>query len=392
MAAARAEVEVRIDWQSIVAGKLRQLLKDLALPSGGTFAEQFQTLRDAYTDYNDRRQTRRQLAREIRKIRAKARQVQEAGRRHTIQRQQLVAEVAKKKLQQKYLAESRDEKRHLLQQQRELIEQDIEEIQHRYGVDGKAPLADLTDEELRSRLSGQLDKIANLRDKCQRQAEQRGRLRTLLTSEADDSRAVTADIDWSSVFEHTKHLRDQLLSQSSSLQPAAPPAAVRSTPCLYLERASKYLDEFSGGQFVRLELIDNEQQLVVVDEKHAVPVEEVHPNHYANIFFSIWLARIEAYADQGVRLPIVLEDPLESTRGDRRGVVANLLTEFATRGHQLILITSQPTNAKEFAKRGVPIADFSKREPVPQYTDDEPHVGSELEAERPAFEMGSSAT
>ena len=370
LAAARAELEVRQDWQTIVTGKLRQQLKDLGLPSGGSLSEQFHTLRDAYNDFNERRQTRRQLAREIRKIRLKATQLRDVGRRHAAQREQLAAEVAKRKLQQQYQNESRAEQRRLLQQQRDLIEQDMEEIQHRFRVEGKTVLADLTDVELSARLTEQQDKIANLRDKCLKQTEQRGRLRVMLEEDLGDLQVGVPRIDWEAVFQHTSQLRSRLLREAQDPRPSAASRPVPGIAPRYLENASDYLGQFTGSQFRGLNLVEEDRNLVVIDDQgHAVPLAEVHPNHFANIFFSLWLARIEAYADRGIRLPVVLEDPLESTREARRGVVAQLLSEFAARGHQLILVTAHPENARQFAKLGVPVADFSRREPAPLHPD-----------------------
>ncbi len=233
-------------------------------------------------------------------------------------------------------------------------------------------LADLTDLELSARLTEQQDKIANLRDKCLKQSEHRGRLRAMLEEDQEEVQIAAAGIDWESVFRHTKQLRSRLLDQAQGLRPRVANQVAPTIVPRYLEHASQYLDQFTGGQFRGLNLVDEDRDLMVLDgEGRAIPLAEVHPNHFANIFFSLWLARIEAYADRGVRLPVVLEDPLESTRDTRRDVVAQLLTQFAARGHQLILVTAHAENARQFATLGVPIADFSKREPVPQHVDAE---------------------
>lgn len=369
LAACRAELDVRVDWQTIVSGRLRQLLKDLGLPSGGSLSEQFHTLRDAYNDFSERRQTRRQLAREIRKVRQKALQLRDTGRRQTVQRDQLASEVAKRKLQQQFQHESRAEQRRLLQEQRDLIEQDIDEIQHRFSVEHKTLIADLTDAELGSRLTEQQDKLANLREQYSKQTEQRGRLRALLEEDLDDLPvAPVVRFDWENVDQHLKQLRSRLRDSTRVVQSGATSPPTAAPPPRYLEDASHYLDQLAGGQFRALQLADEDHQLLVVDNTgSAISLDEVDPNHFANIYFSLWLARLDAYADRGIRLPVVLEDPLESTRQSRRGIVAQLLSQFAAKGHQLILVTAHPENAREFARLGVPIADFSTRETVSQY-------------------------
>lgn len=381
LAAAQNEVEIRRDWLSVVAGKLRHLLKELNVPSGGTLDEQFAALRETYTDYQDRRQTRRQLARAIKRIRQKATPLQDAGRRYVAQRKQLLSDSTHQDSQQQIQRQMRSERRKLIEQQRELVEQDLDEIRNRHGIETKTPLAEHTDEELEPRLAGQQDKLASLREKCLRQSERRGRLRAMLSLDDNES---PAGIAWDHLLRQTKRVRDELVSASQQTIEVTTAITPNSGAApQYLTRASEFLQQLSGGQFQALDLQNEDQTLIVVDHPNrTTAIDDINPNHLPNIYFSLWLTRIEAYSDRGIRLPIVMEDPLEATRASRRPTVAGLLSDFGALEHQLVLVTAEPDTARTFAHLGVPIADFSHREPV-----DEPVEYREVETHYPVPEL-----
>ena len=366
--AVRNELELRREWLTTLGGKLRQLLKDLSLPSGGTLIEQYETLREAYADYQERRQSRRQIARALKRLRQKAHQLQATGRRYINQRKQLTHDLATKQAKHELQQHLRQDRRKLLEQQRELVELDIEELRERHGVESKTPLAEFSDEELEARLSALHDKLTSLRDKRLRQMEKRGRLRAQL-SMLGDQQEENGLVRWQDILSKTSQLRDQLIAvQKETPTHRTQAASVRSE---YLDYASDFLSQLSGGQFVGIDL-NSDDTLEVTDSQNVTSfVQDIHPNHYPNVYFSFWLARVQAYADQGIRLPVVMEDPLEATKESRRPAVAQMLAEFAGKGHQLILVTSDPDNAHTFARLGVPIADFSQREPQPQVVEHE---------------------
>ena len=297
------------------------------------------------------------------------------------QRVQLDAQIARKKSQRELQQELRNDRRRLLQQQRELIEEDIDELRQRYQVEAKTPLAEYNDEELESRLNEQKDKLASLRDKQIRQSEKRGRLRALLSTDPEKS----ARVEWTRIFEHTKLLRDEFVAASQAQE--LPSTYERPTRYEFLDRSSEFLDQLSGGQFIAMEFDEVDRNLHLIDNHdRAVSVVDCSPNHFPNIYLSLWLARIEAYAEDGVRLPIVMEDPLEATTDSRRLVVAEMLRDFAARGHQVILVASEQGNAQTLAGLGVPIADFSQRErterPEPDHVEEPAPPAEVLPRER----------
>lgn len=81
------------------------------------------------------------------------------------------------------------------------------------------------------------------------------------------------------------------------------------------------------------------------------------------LYISLWLAGIQQYADRGVKLPVILDDVLSLAPRNATNL-ARLLRDFAARGHQLLLITSNKKHADVFAGLDVPIADLADRQTV----------------------------
>ena len=92
-------------------------------------------------------------------------------------------------------------------------------------------------------------------------------------------------------------------------------------------------------------------------------LRRLNQRRLCQLYISLWLARIQEFADRGVKMPVILDDALSlATRSHER--LARLLRDFAARGHQLVLITSNPKHADVFADLEVPIADLADRETV----------------------------
>ncbi len=249
-------------------------------------------MREAIRDHKERRQQRRQLARSINRVRQQQARVKETGRRLAGQRKQHELESRQKRFQRQLKDQSRSDRLKLLQQQRETLEQDIAEIQDRHGISEKSPLGEFTDEELEARLETQQEKLNQLRDKLVRESEQRGRLRALIASEKDAD-AGRASTDWTALLHTADQLKRKLAESTQSVRQAAQSLAAQHGPSSryeYLENAADYLSHLTRGQFVGIELVDEDQQMLLVDDQgRTISLEEVNPGHFPNLYFSLWL-------------------------------------------------------------------------------------------------------
>jgi uncharacterized protein YhaN len=65
------------------------------------------------------------------------------------------------------------------------------------------------------------------------------------------------------------------------------------------------------------------------------------------------LALVSDYAERGIRLPMVLDDVLVNFDQYRTEAAIQTLIEFADRGHQVLLLTSQQHVARLSEQQGI---------------------------------------
>ncbi len=345
----RMDIDRRRDWLSGMTGQASQLIKELNVPASGvTIGEQIDILRESMSDYKDRTQTRRQLQRAMKRVKDKARRTNEKGRQLSDQRRKLNEELELKKKQFQSEAQLRKERIKQIERQRDRLDQEILEVRNRYRVTNELE-SELSEEDLHSRLDDLTEKLERHLERLMRKSEKRGRCRAQLNAGNGRSR-----IAWGDLLRKANDIALECQNQEVS-------QTVVVGDFEYLKLASRFISHLTNGQLVRLD-VPQDNELVVVDNRgNALGLPEVRTEHYANIYFSLWLARLEAYADAGLRLPIVVEDPVQATDADSKRVVASLLRDFAAKGHQVFLVTSSPENAELFAQMDVPIADLSER-------------------------------
>ncbi|MGL4514011.1 MAG: AAA family ATPase [Lacipirellulaceae bacterium] len=107
-----------------------------------------------------------------------------------------------------------------------------------------------------------------------------------------------------------------------------------------LLEASKVLEKLTRGRYPRVwtPLADD---VLLVDDADGVslPVENLSRGTREQLFLSVRLALVAMYARRGVQLPMVLDDVLVNFDDRRAAVAAQVLTDFAKEGHQLLVFT-----------------------------------------------------
>ncbi len=377
----KSDLRRRRDWLNIISGQLRQLLSELGYSGTVTnISDQIDVLRETLSDHKEKTQTRREHAKALKRLRDKIRRLKESGRRISEQRAKLDEEAKLNQQRIKAQLKIRQDHARNLDKQRTQLEQELADIRAQYHVtsqSGLEELAELSEDELTAQAENLQRNLDASHDQLLKLSEQRGRCRAELNAldEREPAQPESESrIPWEEILEMTDLIAQECERTQSTPQSIAPTSQ---TSYLYLDQASQYLQKLSNGQFWQIDY-PNPNQLILTDHANrTLDLAEVRFEHYANIYFSLWLARIEAYADQGLSLPIIMEDPLEATDPQRKPVVATLLRDIAAKGHQLILVTSDSFNASIFAQLDVPIANLSDRETLgrPQDTPPEPASG-----------------
>ncbi len=361
----RSEVDRRRDWLNGLAGQARQLAKELNYPvSSGRIAEQMDILREAISEHRDRLQARKQITQGMKRIRQKQLRLRDQGRRLSDQRRKLEDDARLRREQSRLEKRVKADRIKALKKQRDELQQELNEIRERHALTEESRLLEMADDELNARLESQSARRARIQDRLLKQSEKRGRLRALLSLDQEESTANGKPLPaWEQLVE-----KAQQVSQACEValrNGHATATTANGHRYFYLELAAGYLQLLSAGQFVHIAIQDDESVALTDHHGQVSRLEDLRREHYANIYYSMWLARLDCFAARGLRLPIVMEDPLEATDGPRRSIVAQLLIDFAAKGHQVILVTADPINADLFAHLDVPIADVAQRQPLP---------------------------
>jgi hypothetical protein len=125
-------------------------------------------------------------------------------------------------------------------------------------------------------------------------------------------------------------------------------------------RASDFLAQLTNGNLVRLELTGHGRQARVVDRAGEIrPVESLSPPERDQVYLSLCLALHSAAAQQGIWLPLVLDDPFVRLDGNGIASLAAVLDAFARQGHQVLVFTGQQAAAERLLSLGVIVHDIA---------------------------------
>jgi predicted flap endonuclease-1-like 5' DNA nuclease len=118
-------------------------------------------------------------------------------------------------------------------------------------------------------------------------------------------------------------------------------------------RASDFLAQLSDGELVRLQLgPDGGGAHVMNRVGEAVGLESLSSAERDQVYLSLCLALVTTCGRQGVRLPLVLDEPFLRLDHRATGALAAVLDDFGRRGHQVLLFTGQREATARFAALG----------------------------------------
>jgi hypothetical protein len=367
--ALRAEWERRREWLTTNRTQAQQIAQELGCQRPGeSIAECFDVLRDAMRDHKERQQARAQLVKSYKRLRQRALRLRDQGRQLVKQRRKLVSDVQFQSAIAKVRQEQKDNRNATLRQQLEDAVRSLEETAANLGLPPQALNQSVLPSEAEGRFVSLRRRREELREFLTAQAEQLGGIRAQLMARREHSDQPSSDLpEWRQVREITQDLKRLCdLSPKTSVpsRQAISFAGSSSDLPVTLESASRYLDQLSGGAYRLVARNQRGDLQLETRQGEFIELGDMSRSHIANLYFALWLARIDAYSELGRRLPIVMHDPLGVTPPKRRGAVTRLLQHFAARGHQILLVTSSARHAKIMASKGIPVANLAHRERI----------------------------
>jgi uncharacterized protein YhaN len=107
-----------------------------------------------------------------------------------------------------------------------------------------------------------------------------------------------------------------------------------------LAEASRYMAKLTAGPYKRIWTpLSHDVLLVETAEGQSLPVDVLSRGTREQLFLSVRLALVATFARRGVMLPMVLDDVLVNFDVERARRAAEVLTEFSSGGHQLLIFT-----------------------------------------------------
>lgn len=212
------------------------------------------------------------------------------------------------------------------------------------------------------------------RQQLQVLSEQRGQLSVQLRTLADDRRASHKLLELGTIDQQLREAieRWQVLAITGRLLESIRRTYEADRQPATLQEASGYLRQLTEGRYRRVWTPVDENVLLVDDAAgQSLPVEVLSSGTREQLFLSLRLALVSAYASRGASLPLVLDDVLVNFDTHRAKATAAVLRDFAAGGFQLLVFTchehiaqlfqSLKVHTRELPTRGVAESRSSKR-------------------------------
>jgi uncharacterized protein YhaN len=121
-----------------------------------------------------------------------------------------------------------------------------------------------------------------------------------------------------------------------------------------LAAASHFLRRLTGGKYANIWTPLGQRHLCIDDEHgETLRVEQLSNGTREQLFLAIRLAMVREFANQGVELPMVLDDIIVNFDQLRTEAAVDTLLEFAEQGQQILLFTCHLHLAHLFESKGI---------------------------------------
>jgi hypothetical protein len=217
---------------------------------------------------------------------------------------------------------------------------------------GLSTLVDTTTiDQLAARLAESRAKLDESRRQQQRLFEERGQRNAQIRSLSEDRRIGRKRFELAYIDERLAAAvrRYQVLTITHRWLDSVREYYERYRQPETLREASKYLVELTTGRYRRVWTRWGENALLVDDaDNNTLPVEVLSRGTREQLFLSLRLALVAVFARRGIELPLILDDVLVNFDAERAAAAVNVLQEFASDGHQLLVFTCHEHIARLF--------------------------------------------
>ncbi|HLA85552.1 MAG TPA: AAA family ATPase [Thermoguttaceae bacterium] len=205
-----------------------------------------------------------------------------------------------------------------------------------------ACMAEATDDDVETRWDAIDRQLQTVRSQLNECLERRGQIKAQLTELAGDRRGARARLQLGTLQKRLAATvrRWQVLALTEKTLTAVKHFYETERQPETLQEASEYLRRLTGGRYGRVWTPLGEDVLRV-DDAHGgtLPVEVLSEGTREQLFLALRLALVACYGRRGVRLPLILDDVLVNFDTPRAKAAADVLRDFAHRGHQLLVFT-----------------------------------------------------
>jgi uncharacterized protein YhaN len=232
----------------------------------------------------------------------------------------------------------------MLGQQRDAVSREILAAIGRHETE--ETFAKLLDIEVVAALESQWERAAADLEGCQKRlkefAGQRGELKREQALLAEDRSLAERQLDLSIVEQQLASARDRWrehAAMSRVLERIRADYEQHRQPET-LSEASRYMAKLTNNQYRRI-WTPLAQDVLLVDnaEGQSLPVDVLSRGTREQLFLSVRLALVATFARRGINLPMVLDDVFVNFDVGRQQRAAEVLSEFAAAGHQLLFFT-----------------------------------------------------
>lgn len=343
--AKRAELSQRRRELESVEQRLRQLVADcqLELPHPRP-AQQILALRTEVAKQDELR---------TRRLKLLARRRRYAGRYAKERRRLRRSLRARRRLLRAAGAHREDELRHLaathatsleLRAQADAVEREV--LAAIGGIGTLAELSELLDAappiDLEARWEASTAKLEAAQRQLQDLYERRGRRGEQIAALLADRRLPDRVFELGLVNEQLRQAIERWQTVSLAAQTLEHVRRVfeRDHQPIVLREASEHLARLTRDRYTRIWApLDRPVLLIDNAAGETIEVEKLSRGTREQIFLSLRLALVAAYARRGCRLPMVLDDVLVNFDQDRAAAAAMVLRDFAAAGHQILFFT-----------------------------------------------------
>ena len=132
---------------------------------------------------------------------------------------------------------------------------------------------------------------------------------------------------------------ESLLQEAMQAEEGAAPQAARNE-----WRASDVLAQLTDGQLLQIRLTREDPAATIVDSDRRILLpDQLTAAQRDQLYVALTLALVSSYANRGIQLPLILDEPFLRQDAVATATMAGVLDEFARAGHQVLVFSEDFT-------------------------------------------------